>query len=60
MFVDLVRNARHVVLLAEVREHFQLLTSKDLPQRIVRIIEDQGLGLLVEERFQFNGTILPV
>ena len=60
MLVDIVRDAHHVVLLAEVCHHFNLLPSVNLSEGVVWVVEDNGLCLFVEETLELLLVELPV
>ena len=60
VLVDVVGDDCHVVLLAQVGHHLDLLTRVHLAQRVVGVVEHDGLGLLIKEGGQLGGVKLPV
>jgi len=54
VLVNVVGDHKNVVLLAEVGDLFDLGTSENFSEGIVRVVEDDRLGLRVEERFEFG------
>ncbi len=60
MLVNVVGDHENVVFLAEVGDLFDLGTSENFSEGIVRVVEDDRLRLRVEERFEFGRIQLPI
>ena len=60
VFIDVVRDEKDVVLLAEVTDHVDLVALIHLPQRVVRVVEDDGLRLRVKQVRQLGRIQLPI
>ena len=60
VLIDIIRNHENVVLLAEVGNFFNFRASENFAQRVVRVVEDDGLCLGVEQRLQLGRVQLPV
>ena len=53
MFVDLVGKAQYVKLLTEIRDEFQFVPGEYFSGRVVRVADDDRLGLFVESGPKF-------
>ena len=60
MLIDVIGDAEDIVLLAEVGDHLDLLPVVDLAQWVVRVVEDDGLRLVVEHGLELVPVQLPI
>ena len=60
VFIDVVRDEKDVVFLAEITDHVDLVALIHLPQRVVWVVVDDSLRLRVEQVGQLGRIQLPV
>ena len=60
VLIDVVGDDQDIVAFAFFCHHLNLRPAEDLAQRVVGVVEDEGLGLVGEEALQLFFVQLPV